>query len=371
MTEKKRQMTPKSIVLMIFSAVILLALIGVAILGDRARETHVKSVAAINRSETETVSMGTWQAESRSIQSHQPPIASERTFISRKAPNQNETTASRQKQPQASKTPSVKAAVSQSVQSSRQERTASAASRITSLGMPKFAKDSRTAYLTFDDGPSSEMTAKVLDILKEKDVKATFFVVHNGNDYAVPLYKRELAEGHQQAVHGWTHDYKKVYRNKAAFMKEFADMQEFLYKITGTKPHAIRFPGGTSISLVPKRRIKEIILTLNQQEIPYYDWNVSAGDATKKKLTKGKMVQSVLKQASNFKEAVILMHDTNDKKTTLEALPDIIEGLKDMGYRFDVVRNLQKPVQHRQYPLEDEQVFSSVVSPQTSVGSAA
>ena len=211
----------------------------------------------------------------------------------------------------------------------------------------------KVAYLTFDDGPSKQ-TPKVLKILKEKNVTATFFVVHNGNKDEQPYYRMIVEQGHQLALHSYTHDYKKVYRTDQSFFDEFKRMQTFLHEQTGQWVSDVRFPGGTSNTVTSKQRIKNIIGALNQHGIRYYDWNVSSGDASCKKLSKKKIVDNVLKGAVKLNEPVILMHDSANKDTTVQALPEIIDGLRKAGYRFDSVEHMKTPSQHRKYPLDNQ-----------------
>ena len=210
------------------------------------------------------------------------------------------------------------------------------------------AEKKKVAYLTFDDGPSKQ-TARVLDILKEKKVTATFFVIHNGSKEAETLYKRIVEEGHQLAIHSYTHDYKKVYQSEQSFFEEYKAMQEFLQKVTGQKVSDFRFPGGSSNTVTSKERIKGIIQQFNRLGIRYYDWNVCSGDAEGKKASKQKIVDNVLKDAVKYNEPVILMHDAAPKDTTVDALPEIIDGLRKQGYTFESVNHRKDPCQHRKY----------------------
>lgn len=210
------------------------------------------------------------------------------------------------------------------------------------------AEKEKVAYLTFDDGPSKQ-TARVLDILKEKKVTATFFVIHNGSKEAETLYKRIVEEGHQLAIHSYTHDYKKVYQSEQSFFEEYKAMQEFLQKVTGQKVSDFRFPGGSSNTVTSKERIKGIIQQFNRLGIRYYDWNVCSGDAEGKKASKQKIVDNVLKDAVKYNEPVILMHDAAPKDTTVDALPEIIDGLRKQGYTFASVNHRKEPCQHRKY----------------------
>ena len=106
-------------------------------------------------------------------------------------------------------------------------------------------------YLTFDDGPSQDITPNVLDILAEKNVKATFFVIHY-SDSNSSLVKREAKDGHTVALHGYTHTYSDVYSSADACLENFRKIQNQVYQTIGTKPNIIRFPGGSSNTISRK-----------------------------------------------------------------------------------------------------------------------
>ena len=106
-------------------------------------------------------------------------------------------------------------------------------------------------YLTFDDGPSQDITPNVLDILAEKNVKATFFVIHY-SDSNSSLVKREAKDGHTVALHGYTHTYSDVYSSADACLENFRKIQNQVYQTIGTKQNIIRFPGGSSNTISRK-----------------------------------------------------------------------------------------------------------------------
>lgn len=106
-------------------------------------------------------------------------------------------------------------------------------------------------YLTFDDGPSADITPHILDILSEKNIKATFFVIHYSENNA-ELVKREMQNGHTVALHGYTHTYSEVYASSDACLENFRKIQEQVYQTTGKKSNIIRFPGGSSNTISRK-----------------------------------------------------------------------------------------------------------------------
>ena len=100
-------------------------------------------------------------------------------------------------------------------------------------------------YLTFDDGPSAN-TLKILDILEEYGVKATFFTVGTAGEGEEEILKQIVEAGHTLGMHSYTHDYSELYSSVENFAADFAREQEFLYGVTGVKSKVYRFPGGSS-----------------------------------------------------------------------------------------------------------------------------
>lgn len=105
--------------------------------------------------------------------------------------------------------------------------------------------DEKIAYLTFDDGPTSKATGKILDILKEENVKATFFVVGKHVKEHPELVKREYEEGHYIANHGYNHNNKLLYKDMESFKNEIVSTDLEISKAIGIKgycSHIFRFP---------------------------------------------------------------------------------------------------------------------------------
>ena len=204
----------------------------------------------------------------------------------------------------------------------------------------------RRVYLTFDDGPSAN-TSKILDVLQEYNVKATFFVVGKTDAVSINNYKRIVAEGHTLGMHSFSHKYNEIYASKEAYIEDLTKLQDYLYEITGVKSHYVRFPGGSS-NQVSRVNMQELIQYLNKNEIIYYDWNIASGDADAPNLSTDKIVNNCLSKIEVYnKEAMILMHDANDKRTTVEALPMIIEQIQNMDDNVIVpITDETVPVQH-------------------------
>lgn len=207
---------------------------------------------------------------------------------------------------------------------------------------PEFDK---SVYLTFDDGPSSNTNA-ILDILKEYDVKATFFVVGKTDEASKEAYKRIVAEGHTLGMHSYSHKYDEIYQSKESFTEDLSRLQEYLYEVTGVWSRYYRFPGGSS-NTVSKVDMQELIAWMNESGIIYYDWNTASGDAVSRQLPKDTIVENCLENLDRQSECMILMHDAADKQTTVEALPEIIAKIRLRGDAcFLPITDETKPVQH-------------------------
>ena len=203
----------------------------------------------------------------------------------------------------------------------------------------------KKVYLTFDDGPSSN-SDQILDILKDYDVKATFFVVGKTDERSVKAYQRIVEEGHTLAMHSYSHRYDEIYESKEAFARDLNSLQEYLYETTGVWPRIYRFPGGSS-NTVSKVDMQELIEYLTDIGITYFDWNVASGDAVSRTLPAETIVNNCLSGIEKQKESVILMHDASNKETTIEALPQIIEAIQEQGdAELLPITDETVPVQH-------------------------
>lgn len=198
----------------------------------------------------------------------------------------------------------------------------------------KEEKNQKIAYLTFDDGPSEKITPRILDILSEYDIKATFFVLGKMIDINPETLKRTHEGGHAIGHHSYSHDYNYIYRNTGNFIGELEKTNANFKKVLGEdfKTRLLRFPGGS----FEKKKQNTIIAT---EKLGYinYDWNALNGDAEGHNLSKQYLInrlKSTVSARKDSKEVIILMHDTDTKSTTADALPEIIDYLIKEGYVF-------------------------------------
>lgn len=192
----------------------------------------------------------------------------------------------------------------------------------------------KIAYLTFDDGPSKVVTPQILDILKEYDVKATFFVIGYMAEKYPDILKMTYDAGHSIGNHTYSHNYGYIYRSPNNFLQDVETANQALKNLLGDEfsTNVVRFPGGSFGD--SKNSTKSL---LKSKGYNYFDWNSLNGDAEGVNLTKNQLLQRFKQTIKNRDELIVLMHDTDQKVSTVEALPEMIEILLEKGYVFGVL----------------------------------
>ncbi len=182
--------------------------------------------------------------------------------------------------------------------------------------------------LTIDDGPWEPTTSQMLDILKENDVKATFFWVGKAVQEHPEIAKRVVAEGHAIGNHTWNHLYKRM--SPATAKNEIEKTADIIYQITGVKTSLFRPPGGylnNGLAAYAKSQKYAVVM-----------WSQTSAD-TDPRAKPQVFVKNVLRDAKPG--GIVLMHDGGgDRSRTVTALPKMIQGLKQQGYRFVTVPEL-------------------------------
>lgn len=208
------------------------------------------------------------------------------------------------------------------------------------------SEGARKAYLTFDDG-CSEQTDRILDILAQYGVKATFFVTKQEGEENAARYRRIVAEGHSIGLHSMSHNYKIVYASMESYIADVEGIRQFVLETTGVDSHLYRFPGGSS-NTVSQFPVEDCIRYLKQNGYRYYDWNIDTSDAVNHKMSAQELVEKALAPAvDRYHNCVILMHDSGSQATTVEALPYIIEGLRARGMEILPITGNTPLVQHK------------------------
>lgn len=191
---------------------------------------------------------------------------------------------------------------------------------------PEISAGDKIVYLTFDDGPS-QYTLDMINLLKQFNVKATFFVIGQNDE----LYKSIVDNGQAIALHSNAHNYVTVYASDQAFLNDLNAIGERVKNQVGFTPKIIRFPGGTSntVSANYSQGIMTRLSSLvHDWGYKYYDWNCSVGDGAS--ITPAEEIARVA--GCNADPMYLLAHDTS--AATLEAMNTIIPSLLERGYIF-------------------------------------
>lgn len=203
-------------------------------------------------------------------------------------------------------------------------------------------------YLTFDDGPSDTVTPQVLDILKDNGIKATFFICAY-DEKTKPMLQRELDEGHTVAIHGYTHDYNVAYASPEAYMENIKKLDDMLQADFGYKAFTTRFLGGSSNTVSEKYCtgiMSELVEMVPAAGYQYMDWNVTSLDANGNNLDADAIYDSIISGLNPSKPNVVLMHDTNQKQTTVDQLQRVIDYGKENGYSFEAIQKDTPQIHH-------------------------
>lgn len=180
--------------------------------------------------------------------------------------------------------------------------------------------------LTFDDGPHATLTPKLLDILKEKGVKATFFVLGQCVEANPDVLQRAVAEGHEIGNHSWDHKaFPKV--GASGLTSQITNTNAAIEKAGGPKPTLVRPPYGATNSAITKRLNEEFGLKVIMWDVDPLDWKVRNSEHVRSEILKGTKSGSI-----------VLAHDIHP--TTVAAMPQTIDELKAKGFQFVTVSEL-------------------------------
>ncbi len=207
-----------------------------------------------------------------------------------------------------------------------------------------YKSDEKRVFLTFDDGPSKKVTIPILDLLKQENIKANFFVLGSRVDLYPDIVKRQYEEGHYIANHGYSHTYSQIYESTASVLDEYNKTNQSVKNAIGNQiynTNIFRFPGGSVGGKYHKIKAEAKSL-LEQNNIASIDWNALNGDAEGLK-TEQALLNRLKETTQNKNSVVILMHDAGDKTKTYNILPQVIQYLRQEGYEFktfyDILNN--------------------------------
>ncbi len=194
--------------------------------------------------------------------------------------------------------------------------------------------EEKVVYLSFDDGPSA-VTAEILDVLKEEEVPATFFVIGATTERGLGLYRRILEEGHALGIHSYSHRYSEIYASADAYAADFQRLADHLEETAGVRPTIFRFPGGSNNQHASKAVLKEIKARMKKAGNVWFDWNAIAKDDKAKAAPAQEMFDNVVKTAGDKGRILILMHDDALRTTAPECIRMLIDHYRQLGYRFE------------------------------------
>jgi peptidoglycan/xylan/chitin deacetylase (PgdA/CDA1 family) len=192
--------------------------------------------------------------------------------------------------------------------------------------------NTRTAYLTFDDGPTHNNTTAILDILLKERIKATFFVIGIMAEKNPDILKRQKLEGHVIGNHTYSHNYNYIYSNTDNYLEDLKKGDQVLVSILGEYNRKLtRFPAGSFGKHAYIRAIEDA-------GYKYVDWNSLNGDSEGKPRSAEELINRVKETSLGKDKLIVLMHDSPGKENTVQALPMIIKYLREQGYEFGVLQ---------------------------------
>ena len=182
--------------------------------------------------------------------------------------------------------------------------------------------EGKVAFLTFDDGPSHNVTPLILETLEKYNICATFFVL--GTD-----------KGHSIGVHSYTHELNKLLKSRDSFINEIKMTEDAIKKNLGDdfSTRLFRFPGGSFEAY--KRQYMDDLNDLGYVSV---DWNALTGDSEYVNPQPERLMERLKATVINKDRIIVLMHDSDTKAVSAEILPDVIEHLIDQGYEFAVLK---------------------------------
>lgn len=198
-----------------------------------------------------------------------------------------------------------------------------------------YEQTDKVAYLTFDDGPSKRVTPKVLDILDDYDIQASFFLIGSKAEKYPEIVKREYEGGHFIGNHTYSHHNNEIYTSKEAFLKEIERTDNVIAGILGVdefKCKIFRFPNGSKAGQYSVQK-RKCFKYLDEIGYNYIDWNALNNDSIRK-YTREQLISNLKKTVKGKKAVIILMHDSGDVNKTYDVLEASIKFLRNEGFEF-------------------------------------
>ena len=211
------------------------------------------------------------------------------------------------------------------------------------MGTGKPEDGEKIVYLTFDDGPSA-VTADILDVLKEKEAPATFFVIGATTERGKSLYHRIVDEGHALGIHSYSHRYQEIYQSADAYLQDLDRLADHLDRSVGARPTTFRCPGGSLNNLADPVVLEEIKEKMSERGCVWFDWNALAKDDKASAAPAQEMFDNVVASAGDKEKILILLHDDALRTTAAECVGMLIDHYRELGYRFEALTPDTEPV---------------------------
>lgn len=198
-------------------------------------------------------------------------------------------------------------------------------------------KDKKTVYLTFDDGLSPAKTNEILKILEKNNVKATFFVIESNARENSGVIKKISKSGMSIMPHTDIHKYNKIYSSANSYFEDLKNCEDTILKLTGkTSCNFIRMPGGSDNTVASPSVLDEIKNNIISSNKYYIDWSVDTGATAD-------FIKSCSRECGGlYKVEVVLVHDLQNKVTTIESLQNTIDFYREKGYEFKNLDNIEE-----------------------------
>lgn len=199
-----------------------------------------------------------------------------------------------------------------------------------------------TVYLTFDGSPTAN-TQRILDILDQYGVKATFFVVGRTDDASLDLMREIVARGHTIGLRSYSESFQTIYSSVEAYLEDFDRIYRLVHETTGVKAEIFRFPAG-SVNAYNSGIYQELIAEMLRRNFVFFDWDVTGEDTRVGGVTAQKVEEAVLREMDGKSRGIVMLHDSAGKGAVVDALPHILSELQEKGYGFQPLTAAVMPV---------------------------
>ena len=202
----------------------------------------------------------------------------------------------------------------------------------------------KVVFLTFDDGPSANNTEEIIRILNENNVRATFFVVGE-NVKSNPKVVTKLKNSNMAIYpHCNNHKYTELYSSEENYFNDLESCNKIIESTTGKTNSKlfVRLPGGSDNLVCNQGTLQTIKMDLIKNNYYYVDWNVDIGDANAIQVSTDTLLNNINKYSGTYEVEVVLMHDLDCKKSTIDALERVINEYKSMGYKFKTFDDISR-----------------------------